>query len=403
MPRTKSKKGKADSGDKPDVVSSSFHDDNVWEDDVEPPPSDGEEDCEEPSVEIYEVEKEPSEADDEEGSAKGNSGGLSGVAALEFSPDELPMLGYTIASFVFFLAAVTRRQKTPRSMDLDFGPDDDSLFEEEDLTDYLCGSIGVYGNGLPSGYFAYALCLGIFGVLMGAGVIFWSRISANKSGDRAVEENSDASEDGKDEEEPTRSQSEDVLNKYRWLVNGFLLLWASIGWAVFTLGRSEVFAYTGNGFFALWAMLLCAVWNFGITPDDLVKQYENTDSVVYGLVATSVVTIVELTAGVSWGIRSNKGIAAYALAVSVISIVFGLVTAGFSVMAARNGTDKLNAKIGFWIVLVVFVMSIISAFLTTFIGPFYTTGNGYFAVWGSALFSGLACSKLRKEMQLDMA
>lgn len=441
MPKTKSK-AKADGSDKPEIASSSFHDDNVWEDDVEPPPSDGDEEDEDD--EFVEVEKAPSDADDDEGSPKGNSGGRLGAAALEFSSEELPLLGYTIASFVFFLAAVTRRQKRAASMDLGFSAADtspvlnyndilgdvysDNALEEDDSEfaealsqsiiqqceasyNALCGSnsllmgaMGVYGNGLPSGHFAYALCLGIFGALMGGGVIFWNRTSASKNVDRVVDENDDTSEGGDDGDERIQSQSGDFLQQYRWLINGVLLLWAGIGWAVFTLGRSEVFAYTGNGFFALWAMILCAVWNFGITPDVLIKESENTDSVVYGLVATSVVAIIELTTGiVSWRFRSNKGIAAYALAVSVIAIVYGLVTAGFSIMAARNGTDKLDAKIGFWIVLVVFVMSILSAFLTTFIGPFLTTGNGYFAVWGSVLFSGLACSKLRKEMQQDMA
>ena len=149
-------------------------------------------------------------------------------------------------------------------------------------------------------------------------------------------------------------------------------------------------------------MLLCAVWNFGITVDELVQKFENVNTVIYALVATSVIEIIELTTGLGgWEYKTNKGISAFALVVSTIAILFGLITAGFSVMAARGGAANLDAMIRFWYVLVIFVLSIIAACLTTFVGPFLTTGNGYFAVWGSVVFSGLAFSKLRKEIQQD--
>ena len=59
-----------------------------------------------------------------------------------------------------------------------------------------------------------------------------------------LDDNVDETEDGI---EATQSQVGGILGKYLWLVNSTLLLWAGIGWAFFTFGGNEVFAYTGNG------------------------------------------------------------------------------------------------------------------------------------------------------------
>ena len=78
---------------------------------------------------------------------------------------------------------------------------------------------------------------------MAGGVIAWKRTS--KSVDRV----GDYSDDGDDEDDTNANQAQlgGFLGKYLWVVNSILLLWAGIGWAFFTFGGNQVFAYTGNG------------------------------------------------------------------------------------------------------------------------------------------------------------
>lgn len=151
-----------------------------------------------------------------------------------------------------------------------------------------------------------------------------------------------------------------------------------------------------TGFFALWAMMIFAIWNFGVSIDDVKDQAKKSESIIYAMILGSVIAIIELTTGpLPFQNRSNKGIASYTLAVAVIAIVFGLVTVGIS----RFGKDKIDAEIRFWCLLLILVLWIVAACLTTFVGPFLTTGNGYFAVWGSAVFAGMAFVETQKERQ----
>jgi len=140
-------------------------------------------------------------------------------------------------------------------------------------------------------------------------------------------------------------------------------------------------------------MMIFAIWNFGISVDDVKDQAKKSETVIYAMILGSVIAIIELTTGpLPFQYRSNKGIASYTVAVAVIAIVFGLVTMGMS----RFGKDKIDTEIQFWCLLLILVLWIVAACLTTFIGPFLTTGNGYFAVWGSAVFAGMATQKERQ-------
>lgn len=346
------------------------------------------------------------------------------ASALHFTQAELPLLGYGLASFVFFLSAVTRRTKTAQFVQ-DFNSNSvndmysdvmDNAFEDiwnyieptyTDLTSSYTNICAGYGGTLRSSHFAYALSLGLIGALMAGAAFGWMRynngLATKRNGEQPVggdvEGGSQAgSEDARitTEEDPNKSKSELFLDNYKWVINLVLFLWAFIGWAFFTFGGGDVFAYTGNGFFALWAMMIFAIWNFGITVDDITEQAKNSDSIIYGMILGSVIAIIELTTGpVPYQWQSNKGIASYALAVAVISIVFGLVTMGMS----RFAKDELNPKIRFWCLLVILVLWIAAACLTTFIGPFLTTGNGYFAVWGSVVFAVMAFVDTQKELQ----
>jgi len=311
--------------------------------------------------------------------------GCFSATALQFTEAELPVLGYFLASIVFFLAAVTRRTKTAQQDAQGFNPNN------------CAGS----GGTLQSSHFAYALCLGLIGALMAGALFGWMRYNAGLANERNgkkpvgddVEGGSEDARITTEEYDTDKSKSELFLEKYKWVIDLVLFLWAFIGWAFFTFGGGDVFAYTGNGFFALWAMMIFAIWNFGISVDDVKDQAKKSETVIYAMILGSVIAIIELTTGpLPFQYRSNKGIASYTLAVAVIAIVFGLVTMGMS----RFGKDKIDTEIQFWCLLLILVLWIVAACLTTFIGPFLTTGNGYFAVWGSAVFAGMATQKERQ-------
>jgi len=322
--------------------------------------------------------------------------GCFSASALQFTEAELPVLGYALASWVFFLAAVTKRTKTAQQFDQEFN---DDFF-----TNVMNNLFAELGGTLRSSHFAYALCLGLIGVLMAGALFGWMRYNAGLANKRNGEQPvggdvEGGSEDARittDEYASNKTKSELFLEKYKWVINLVLFVWAFIGWAFFTFGGGDVFAYTGNGFFALWAMMIFAIWNFGVSIDDVKDQAKKSESIIYAMILGSVIAIIELTTGpLPFQYRSNKVIASYTLAVAVIAIVFGLVTVGIS----RFGKDKIDAKIRFWCLLLILVLWIVAACLTTFIGPFLTTGNGYFAVWGSAVFAGMAFVETQKERQ----
>lgn len=349
--------------------------------------------------------------------------------ALQFTPAEIPLLGYALASLIFFFAAVNRKYsvKSFNNNSSAMGSTDDlasaimdNVFEDidwttgelgnDDVFSYLddgmftydddwgsvgsiCGGYGAYGGKLLPGYYAYALCLGIFGLLMAVAVLAWSRYNNSLAAKR-----NGFGDEITTEEDPNKSASERILDNYRWLMNSLLFVWAFIGWAVFTFGAGEVFAHTGNGFFALWAMMLFSIWNFGVTVD-LAETVRGADSCIYGMTLASLITLIELTAGwagMPWKWRPYSGISSYCLAVSVVGLLFGLTTAILA--KVQGGGKQLSPLIRFWFVVVLSVMWIVAACLSTFIGPFLTTGNGYFAVWGAVLFCGLSFSTIQEEM-----
>lgn len=358
------------------------------------------------------------EADDTEGAEVEDKGDIVGeettggakkslfsAPALQFTQAEMPLLGYAMAAFVFFLAAVGKQCKfRRRTEDLmaDFLEDilSDVVFDDDfnyDVNPY----VGIYGSMsgfgcLSTGYYAYAICLGIFGILMAVGLVIWMKYNAslaakrNNSGDLQIDSDSVTNEEDK-------SVSELFLDNHKWIFNGFLFLWAVIGWAIFTFGALGVFAMTGNGFFALWAMLLFSIWNLGVTADAIATQAKKSEPWVHVMTFGSIVTIIELTARYSWRFHPYKGIASYGLSVAVISIVFGLIIAAFSIIG--NEDRKIDPKIRLWTLVALLVLWLVTACLTTFVGPFTITGNGYFAVWGCTIASGLAFANVQSEMQ----
>lgn len=345
-----------------------------------------------------------------------------GVSVPAFAKEEHPFLGYTVASVIFFLSAVGKRMKSDECLfgemtssavggdiftDIysDGGAYEDGLYEDmvseytdvytDVYSDTICGCYGAFVGKLRPGPYAYALCFGIFGALMGGGVVGWMRYNASLKAKRSS--GPPASDDFSEEpdDDPYKSSSELFLENHLWLINIVLFLWAFIGWLFFTFWGDQVYAHTGNGFFALWAMMLFSIWNFGITIEDLAEHARKTDSCIYGMSLSSIIATIAL--GSDWKYGTYRGVAGFALSVCVFAILFGLATVYFSKFA-RGGT-QLDPKIKFWCIAAVLVLWILAACLTTFIGPFLTTGNGYFSVWASVVFTGLAFAEAQKESQ----
>ena len=174
--------------------------------------------------------------------------GCFSATALQFTEAELPVSGYFMASIVFFLAAVTRRTKTAQQFAQDF----DSY--EDFISPYLNNCAGS-GGTLRSSHFAYALCLGLIGALMAGALFGWMRYNTGLANERNgkhpvgddVEGGSEDARITTEEYDTDKSKSELFLEKYKWVIDLVLFLWAFIGWAFFTFGGGDVFAYTGNG------------------------------------------------------------------------------------------------------------------------------------------------------------
>ncbi len=191
--------------------------------------------------------------------ATGEKKSLFKVPALSFTEAEMPLLGYAMASFVFFLAAVGKQCKfnfRRRTEDFAAGFLEDFFDEITDIAiddDFQFGGanpfLGMYGGFgcLPTGYYAYAICLGIFGILMSVGLVVWMKLNDSIAAKRNAAEG-DIEMDGESiPTEEDKSVSERFLDNHKWVFNGLLFLWAVIGWAIFTFGAQGVFSMTGNG------------------------------------------------------------------------------------------------------------------------------------------------------------
>ncbi len=203
-----------------------------------------------------------------------------------FTKAETPLLCYTIGALIFFFASVGKKcpsfatgipgfggrrhlqftDDTPTSTgDLDnlFG-DLDNLFEDLDNfwgssgDDFFGGTLdNAFGNVLgglglgclSTGYYAYAICFSIFGVLFGAGVLGWMKYNASLAENRKGLAGYDEQdiEDGMAGEETNKSVSELFLDNHKKWIDLFLFVWATAGWAVFTFSGNGLFSITGNG------------------------------------------------------------------------------------------------------------------------------------------------------------
>ena len=203
---------------------------------------------------------------------------------LTFTKAEMPLLGYTIAALIFFFASVGK--KCPASVfgslgfrrrhlqgDINFDNIFDSSFIPGDDTftndfgfgngfgngdDFLGGSLdqvfgdvaGLFGLGcLNTGYYAYAICFSIFGMLFGAGVLGWMKFNASLADNRKGLAGYDEQdiEDGRETFQGEKTVSERFLDDHKKWIDLFLFVWATAGWAVFTFAANGLFSITGNG------------------------------------------------------------------------------------------------------------------------------------------------------------
>lgn len=217
---------------------------------------------------------------------------------ISFSKAEMPLLGYALASFVFFLAAVGKRARrgslgSTNNLAVgmagaqaannmannlfegiidEFDIEDDSVenvmdgifdstwIDDDWNTNYdddfglgldqMLGNVCGMGFGrLRNSYYAYALCLGIFGMLMAGALIGWMKYNASLAAKREETKASRGGieDDGSAYDDENKSVSELFLENHGKWFNLFLFLWAFIGWAIFTFGGDNVFRFTGNG------------------------------------------------------------------------------------------------------------------------------------------------------------
>jgi len=362
---------------------------------------------------------------------------------LQFTPSEQPLLGYMVSSFVFFLSAVGRKAPSFNLRRLDetmgsnifnnianevmedidwetgeFTGDEtgmsyldniygDGNYEDDygfGLSNLGCGAsfLGIAGM-LPTGYYVYALLLGLIGTLSAGGILGYLKFNGSKAdkpqGDRPL---AGETEGGKDEvvevsegdpETKNNVQAENFLTLHGFMIHVFLFLWAFIGFIVFMF-VGQAFRYTGNGFFALWAMILFAAGGMGLNFNRIKQEVENADSCLLFQGLVSIVTIIELTTQ-AFGLRGlNSGIIAYVLSVAVIGLVFALTVVGLSKLKGI----KLPPKIMLCSISFLLLLWIVAACLATFVGPFTMTGNGYFSVWGSVILTGLVFVHTQKEL-----
>jgi len=105
-------------------------------------------------------------------------------------------------------------------------------------------------------------------------------------------------------------------------------------------------------------------------------------------------------------VPSYEGVAIFALALSVLSLLYALVgaaipiyTDGLTTPSSRTGTPRrCNAIVQLVFAAVFSVSWFVAACLTTYIGPFTAAGNGYFAVWGAFACSVSTVLILKKQI-----
>lgn len=194
---------------------------------------------------------------------------------LTFTKAEMPLLGYTIAALIFFFASVGK--KCPASPfeslgfrrrhlqgDINF----DNIFSDSSLSgfgngfgngddlignsfDQILGDVaGLFGLGcLNTGYYAYAICFSIFGMLFGAGVLGWMKFNASLADNRKglAEYDEQDIENGRETFQGEKTVSEKTLDNHKRWIDLFLFGWATAGWVVFTFAANGLFSITGNG------------------------------------------------------------------------------------------------------------------------------------------------------------
>lgn len=144
-------------------------------------------------------------------------------------------------------------------------------------------------------------------------------------------------------------------------------------------------------------MLLFALGNCGATVDMLFREMHKADSCVYALTLVSWVLLIAVSvhtgspAGVCY-----RGITIYALFVAVLTIVYGCITAVFSMLTSNN--VRFDPKVRFWCLLFLLLLWVFAACFTTFVGPFLQAGNGYFSAWAGLVLAGFAVLDTKQEI-----
>ena len=138
-------------------------------------------------------------------------------------------------------------------------------------------------------------------------------------------------------------------------------------------------------------MFLVSIWNYGVTIEMIEKQLlSSADSCVYGLGIASIILVIELSTRLSlYDIREDNltteeedptvqiigevlptdpKILVYTLILSIISILYGLFTAGRAKLTSNN--FRIDPKLQLIFLGIFVILWLIAAFLCTLIGPF---------------------------------
>ena len=143
------------------------------------------------------------------------------------------------------------------------------------------------------------------------------------------------------------------------------------------------------GYFSIWAMFLVSIWNYGVTIEMIEKQLlSSADSCVYGLGIASIILVIELSTFLALydirednrtteeedptvqivGETTDPKILIYTLILSIISILYGLFTAGRAKLTSNN--FRIDPKLQLIFLGIFVILWLIAAFLCTLIGPF---------------------------------